>query len=262
VKQLAILIPVYNNQAGLLRTLKSLEQAEGAFDIVIVDDGSSPTIQVPRSTDARRIELLRLETNAGIAVALNSGLRFILLNGFRYVGRLDAGDTVAEDRFERQLAFMDSNPDHAVVSSFVDFVDGSNKLLFRFRAPSEHKHILRRMHVNSCVMHPGSMLRASALREAGLYREDVPNAEDYELFLRLGKRYKLAVIPRVLTSMEYSPRGISVVGRRLQQVQRLKLQLRHFDPLSPFSFYGIARTIIALLTPERMVLRFKQACLR
>ena len=157
---------------------------------------------------------------------------------------------------------MDSNPDHAVVSSFVDFVDGSNKLLFRFRAPSEHKHILRRMHVNSCVMHPGSMLRASALREAGLYREDVPNAEDYELFLRLGKRYKLAVIPRVLTSMEYSPRGISVVGRRLQQVQRLKLQLRHFDPLSPFSFYGIARTIIALLTPERMVLRFKQACLR
>lgn len=262
MKQLAILIPVYNNQAGLLRTLKSLEQAEGAFDIVIVDDGSSPTIQVPRSTDARRIELLRLETNAGIAVALNSGLRFILLNGFRYVGRLDAGDTVAEDRFERQLAFMDSNPDHAVVSSFVDFVDGSNKLLFRFRAPSEHKHILRRMHVNSCVMHPGSMLRASALREAGLYREDVPNAEDYELFLRLGKRYKLAVIPRVLTSMEYSPRGISVVGRRLQQVQRLKLQLRHFDPLSPFSFYGIARTIIALLTPERMVLRFKQACLR
>jgi hypothetical protein len=106
------------------------------------------------------------------------------------------------------------------------------------------------------------MLRASALREAGIYREDVPNAEDYELFLRLGKRYKLGVIPEALTSCEYSPRGISVEGRRIQQEQRLKLQLRYFDPLSPFSFYGVARTLIAMVTPQRIALRFKQAYLR
>jgi hypothetical protein len=48
----------------------------------------------------------------------------------------------------------------------------------------------------------------------------------------------------------------------MQQAQRLKLQLRHFDPLSPFSFYGIARTMIAMLTPQQIVLRFKQAYLR
>ena len=193
---------------------------------------------------------------------MNHGLRFILDNGFRYVGRLDAGDTVAVDRFEKQLAFMESNPDHAVVSSFVDFVDSSRNLLFRFRAPSDHERIQRRMHVNTCVMHGGSMLRASALRESGIYREDVPNAEDYELFLRLGKQYKLAVIPEVLTWCEYSPQGISLQGRRIQQIQRLKLQLRYFDPLSPFSFYGIARTLIGMATPQQVVLRFKQAYMR
>jgi hypothetical protein len=111
-------------------------------------------------------------------------------------------------------------------------------------------------------MHPGSMLRASALRDAGVYREDVPNAEDYELFLRLGRRYKLAVIPEVLTSCEYSPQGISVAGRRRQQIQRLKLQLRYFDPLSPFSFYGVARTLLGMVTPQQIVLRFKQGYLR
>jgi glycosyltransferase involved in cell wall biosynthesis len=260
LRGLAILIPVYNNEAGLSRTLDNLERADGGFEIIVVDDGSSPAIQV--SGSRRRLVLLRLEANQGIAAALNHGLRFILSNEFEYVGRLDAGDTVARDRFKRQLAFMESNPGHAVVSSFVDFVDCSNKLLFRFRAPSDHKQILRRMHINSCVMHPGSMLRVSALREAGVYREDVPNAEDYELFLRLGSRYKLAVIPEVLTTCEYSPGGISVKGRRMQQTQRLRLQLRYFDPLSPFSFYGVARTMIAMLTPQHVVLLLKQACLR
>lgn len=261
--RLAILIPVFNNPTGLSRTLESLEHARGDFDVVVVDDGSAPAIQRPLGTNSkRRLVLMRQEANSGIAAALNQGVRFILSEGFDYVGRLDAGDTVTSDRFERQLAFMESNPDHAVVSSFVDFVDSSNRLLFRFRGPSDHKHILRRMHINSCVMHPGSMLRACALREAGIYREDVRNAEDYELFLRLSRRYKLAAIPEVLTSMEYSPQGISVAGRRTQQIQRLKLQLRYFDPLSPFSFYGVARTIVAMLTPQRVVMRFKQAYLK
>jgi glycosyltransferase involved in cell wall biosynthesis len=260
---LAVLIAVYNNPTGLSRSLESVDRAQGDFDIVVVDDGSSPPVRLPAETDSRhRLVLLRLDANSGIAAALNHGVRFILSKGFDYIGRLDSGDTVAPERFERQLAFMQSNPDHAVVSSFVDFVDSSHRLLFRFRGPSDHKHILRRMHINSCVMHPGSMLRASALREAGMYSENAQNAEDYELFLRLSKRYKLAVIPEVLTSMEYSPRGISVAGRRTQQAQRLKLQLRYFDPRSPFSFYGVARTLVAMLTPQRIVMRFKQAYLR
>ena len=102
-------------------------------------------------------------------------------------------------------------------------------------------------------------MRASVLREVGLYREDVPGAEDYELFLRMSRRYTLAVMPEVLTRCEYSLAGLTVTGRRRQQQERLKLQLRYFDFASPYSFYGVARTLVAMVVPHAAVLRMKSA---
>jgi len=106
------------------------------------------------------------------------------------------------------------------------------------------------------------MMRASAVREVGLYREDVPASEDYDLILRMSERHTLAVIPAVLTCCEYSFQGISVADRRRQQKERLKLQLRYFDFTSPYSFYGVARTLISLLVSHDAVFRFKCAYLR
>jgi glycosyltransferase involved in cell wall biosynthesis len=260
MNKLAVLIPVYRNQAGLDRSLESLRKAGGGFDVLIVDDGSPEPLSVPsRLRVDVPVSLLRLEKNQGIAAALNHGLRHILERAYSYVGRLDAGDTVAEERFERQMEFLDAHPGCGVVSSFVDFVDSQQALLFRHRAPVQHATILQRMHLNNCIMHPGSMIRVSALQNMGLYREDVAGAEDYELFLRLAQRYTLAVLPAVLTRCEYSFNGLSIAGRRRQQRQRLKLQLRYFDPACPFSFYGIARTLGAMLVPHSAVFRLKRA---
>jgi glycosyltransferase involved in cell wall biosynthesis len=251
---LAVLIPVYRNQAGLDRSLESLRKAGGGFDVVIVDDGSPEPISAPwhlRSDVA--VLLVRLERNQGIAAALNHGLRHIFARGYRYIGRLDAGDTVAGERFERQMEFLDTHPSCGVVSSFVDYVDSGQVTLFHYRAPCDHTNIVRRLHANNCLVHSGSMLRVAALRDIGLYREDVPGAEDYELFLRMAPSYELAVLPKTLTRCEYSFHGLTVAGRRRQQRERLKLQLHHFDPASAYSFYGVARTLIAMLVPHAIV---------
>ncbi|MGA3190823.1 MAG: glycosyltransferase [Bryobacteraceae bacterium] len=262
-ERLAILIPVYKNQRGLERSLDSLRVAEGSFSVVIVDDGSPEPILAPsRLREDVPVKLLRLEKNRGIAGALNHGLQSILKQPYSYIGRLDAGDTVVSNRFERQYAFLEAHPDCGVVSSFVDFVDHNEKPLFRYRAPSEHLEILRMLHLNNCIVHPASMLRASSLKEIGWYREDLPGAEDYELFLRMARRYRLAVLPEVLTRPEYALGGLSVAGRRRQQRSRLKLQLRYFDPASAYSFYGVARTLAAMLIPHAVVFQFKRAYLR
>jgi glycosyltransferase involved in cell wall biosynthesis len=260
---IAVLIPVYRNQAGLNRSLESLAEAEGAFDVVIVDDGSPDPIEAPRQLrDDAPVTLLRLPRNQGIAVALNHGLRHILAGGTSYIARLDTGDTVARERFPAQQAYMEANPECAVVSSFVDFVDAERAHLFRYRAPTAHAEIVRRLRFNNCLMHPGAMIRASALQQAGLYREDVPGAEDYELFLRFALRYKLAVLPNVLTQMEYSLTGLSIAGRRRQQWQRLRLQLRYFDPVSLYSFWGVGRTLLTMVLPHDIALQLKRAYLR
>ena len=261
----AVLIPRYRNQAGLNRSLQSLAEADGKFDVLIIDDGSPHPIEAPQNLrDGVPVTVMRLLRNQGIAAALNHGLRHLLPQGIQYVARLDSGDTVVRKRFRAQQAFMDANPRCAVVSSFVDFVDAKGGHLFRYRAPPDDAGILgRRLCFNNCaVMHPGSMIRASALQRAGIYREDVPGAEDYELFLRLAQRYALAVLPEVLTNMEYSLTGLSIAGRRRQQWQRLKLQLRYFDPSSIYSFYGVGCTLLTMAVPHASALQLKRAYLR
>ena len=67
------------------------------------------------------------------------------------------------------------------------------------------------------------------LHDVGPYREDLPGAEDYELFLRMSRRSTLSGAARSAYSCEYSLTGLTVTGRRRQQQERLKLQLRYFD---------------------------------
>jgi glycosyltransferase involved in cell wall biosynthesis len=257
---LAVLLPVYRNQLGLEQSLKSLESANGAFDVVVVDDGSPQQIYVPTEfLWGRKISLLRLSGNKGIAAALNHGLRYILERPYSYVGRLDAGDLVATERFTQQVRFLDSHPDCAVVSSFVEFIDAAQQSVFRHRAPCEDPRIRRALRLNNCILHPGTTIRARAFRECGLYREDVLGAEDYELFLRIARSHTLAVLPEVLTHSVYMSSGLSVSGRRQQQWTRLKLQLNYFDPASPYSFLGVARTFLAMMAPQAAVIRFKRA---
>jgi len=260
VTKLAVLIPVYRDHVGLHRTLESLKSVHGSFDIFIVDDGNLNPISAPMRLRADvGVSLLRLERNQGIAVALNHGLQRIFELDYSYIGRLDAGDTVVAERFERQVRFLAANPNCGAVSSFVDFVDASQTLLFHYRAPCNHTGILQKLHSNNCLVHSGTTMRASALRDMGHYREDLPGAEDYELFLRMSRCYALAVLPEVLTRCEYSLTGLSVAGRRRQQHERLKLQCRYFDFASPYSFYGVARTLLSMAIPHGAVLRLKMA---
>ena len=259
MSRLAVLIPVYRNQAGLTRTIESLRAAAGSFDVFVVDDGSpEPVITPPRLRADVPIYLLRRERNGGIAQALNRGLDEILTSGYPYVARLDASDTILPERFTQQIQFLEGHPTCAVVSSFVEFVDTEGKRVFLYRAPCEHGEIMQRMHLNNCLVHSGCMMRAEALTEVGLYREDLYVAEDYDLFLRMAKRYKLAVLPKVLTRCEYSRAGLSVAHRRRQQRERLILQWLYFDRGSPRSFYGLARTLVAMLVPHQLVFWWKR----
>jgi hypothetical protein len=62
--------------------------------------------------------------------------------------------------------------------------------------------------------------------------------------------------------MEYSLTGLSIAGRRRQQWQRLRLQLRYFDPASLYSFWGVGRTLLTMVLPHDIALQLKRAYLR
>lgn len=256
-RPVALLVPVHNDPGGILHSLRHLP-GEVPLDVVVVDDGSDPPLHLPEIAPPHRVYLLRLSENRGIAEALNAGVEWILQRGYPYLARLDAGDLALPGRFLRQLAFLETRPQHALVGGQVEFVDESGRLLYRERYPEDYADLHRRMHLKNCFIHPAVMLRTAVLRELGPYRTDFPAAEDYELFFRVVRKYPAANLPETVVRVRVSPKGISARHRRRQLLTRLAVQLRYFDPGLWESYAGVLATLGLLVLPAGLIRAFKR----
>tara|TARA_Y100000591_G_C21743209_1_gene650468 strand:+ start:272 stop:949 length:678 start_codon:yes stop_codon:yes gene_type:complete len=86
-KELAVIIPVFNEAQNLSQTIKALSEI-GVF-IIVVDDGSSDE-SVAICEEFPNITLLKHKTNLGYVKALNTGFEFVASKSFKYVATFDA----------------------------------------------------------------------------------------------------------------------------------------------------------------------------
>ena len=227
---LAALITVYHRivPEELSAALESLAaQTRPAEEIVIVEDGPVGTELravidgfVEKHEEARTVVLAR---NQGAGPASAAGMATI---DAELVGRLDADDIAAPERFARQLAWFEAHPDTDVLGTAVaEFhVDPSEIIAVR-SLPETHEEIAAYAKINSPVNNPSVMVRREAVERAGGYR-DVHHMEDYDLYARLlstGARFHN--LPEPLTYFRTSPaqferrtgRGMFAAERQMQR---------------------------------------------
>lgn len=260
--RVALLIPHFDNPDGLDRTLASID-ADEPCDVVVVDDGSPRhPVDEERARTAYRgageLTVLRLPVNHGIEGALNAGLEWIRGRDYEFVARLDCGDRNTSHRIRRQLDFLDTHPAVVLVGTRASYVDMAGTEQFVLPLPATHPEILDYLRDNNAFMHPSVMFRTSVLERTGLYRTDVPRAEDYALFWEMAKVGEVANIPEPLIVYELDPDSLSLSGRREQLRSRLAIQRENSDG-SWAARRGIARTWVLLALPYGAVLRAKTA---
>lgn len=246
---ICVLIPVFRDQAGLTETLRILEQETFPFDIVVVDDGSPTPITAPTECGTHRVTLQRLAQNQGIEHALNAGIETIFDRGYRYISRLDCGDIPLTGRFEKQFAFMEANPDVGIVGTWARCVNDDGEYLFTLRFPTESAAMNRRQRYVPAMLHPTIMIRSDALRDVGLYSDRYKTAEDYELFVRMARKHRIANIPEVLTQYIVSETGTTAAKRKRNLVSRLGVQREYFGATDPHAYLGVARTMTFMAIP-------------
>src|SRR5688572_1147914 len=155
--RIAVLIPVYDERGRLRETLESLRAQSVAFTAVLVDDGSTPPLNLDASAYDYPIVVHRMARNGGIEAALNAGLEHIEARGFELVARLDVGDRCTPTRLATQQAFLDENPDVHLVGSDVEWRHDDGSLAFALSLPARHRDISRAMHHTVCLIHPTVM---------------------------------------------------------------------------------------------------------
>jgi glycosyltransferase involved in cell wall biosynthesis len=257
--RLAVLIPVHNAAPDLQRTLASLASDSFPFDVIVVDDGSQPRVEVAETVGPHRVVGLRHDQNRGIAHALNTGLAWIMSRDYDVVARLDAGDTNEAGRLATQVAYLSCHHEVAIVGGWTRHVDDRMMPLYRTRYPLTPDAIRRCFYYRAAFSHPACAIRTDMLRRAGGYDPRFTFGEDYELFWRLADRYPCANIPQVLVTRVESPRSVTWANRSAAARVRLRLQWQHFTWRQLDCWFGIARSVVLLLVPARVLLTVKRA---
>lgn len=251
-----VLMPVYNAQEAVERTLASFDERT-PVRVLIVDDGSVPPMVAPVSSRLI-VDILRMPRNGGIERALQAGIDALAERGCKYAARIDAGDLAAPGRLAKQRAYLEAHPRVAGVGMWTQVVTRDGKPLFMLRPATEPEQIRRQRFFRSSLVHPAMMLRIDAVREVGNYRVAYRAAEDLDLFLRLMERYDCANLPELGLYYEVDPNGISATKRRRQIISTLKLQLRYFDAGNPYDWLGLAKNLLHLVTPYTWLQRTKR----
>lgn len=263
-KEVVVLIAHYNDIDGLKKTVNSIG-ADSSLDILIVDDGSDIPPQRTDFVNAKNIiKILYSEKNQGIEYALNIGLKKIFNENeydYKYIARLDSGDTAHKDRFKIQKLYLENHKTVQMVGSNVAFVNEKGKYLYTYKVPTTHKAIQRKMYSKNCFIHPSVMYRVSGIREIGYYPTNFKYAEDYAYFFKIQNKYQTANINQVLTYSYLDENGISIKNRKQQLKSRFAVVAANPKFSSNFVF-GLIKTASLLAIPNNINANLKNTLLR
>jgi glycosyltransferase involved in cell wall biosynthesis len=221
----SVIIPAYNAEKYLADAIDSiLNQTFTQFEIIIIDDCSkdrtNEIIQKYANSDVR-IRAFRNKINLGIAGNRNKGVG--LAKG-KYVVWQDADDISLPWRIEKQLHFMEINPEVGIVGGYLQFFSDDNENTGIRKYSADDLELRRRIFRFSPVAQPAAMIRKSCLIQAGEYDLKLPPAEDLDMSFRIGIRHKFANIQEVV--IKYREHPNSATFTRLRKIELSTLFIR------------------------------------
>lgn len=187
---LTVLMPVYNGEKYLAKTIKSiLNQTYTKFEFLILNDGSTDrSEEIINSFNDPRIIYIKNEQNKGIVATLNIGLE---LSKGKYIARIDADDITLNTRLEKQMDYMQSNPSCKMCGSQAIAINENGEKIYKIRRPLLSDDVKVNHLFRNSFIHPSVIFDARIAKELK-YDIEYQYAEDYYLFSQIALNYKVA----------------------------------------------------------------------
>lgn len=185
----SVLLTVYksDNPDYFKLSLESMiNQTVTSNDIVVVKDGPVPA-EIQAVIDELQklhpeIHPLQLETNMGLGLALNEGLK-VCQN--ELIARMDSDDISLPNRCEKQLELFEEDPELDIVGCPVkEFVGTPDNVVGQRDVPLDNEAIHKYNHRRDPFNHPTVMYRKSKVMRFGPYGNYRKN-QDTDLWIKL-----------------------------------------------------------------------------
>lgn len=223
-------------------------------EIVLIEDGPlTPQLdQVIQQWQVKLGDVLRvtkLAQNVGTGKAKNIGLQQC---SYEIVCIVDTDDIYVPERFEKQIKFLEKNPDVSIVGGqILEFIEDTQNPTGMRNVPLSNKDLRNYAKKQSPFNNMTITYRKSHILDVGGYQHHLW-MEDYNLFLRvIAKGHKIQNLPEVLVyaridnGMHRRRKGFQYIKSE-KQLLDLKKQLKIQSPFYA-NMYFIVRSTFRLM---------------
>jgi len=184
--EVSVVVPTFDRASVLPRALDSvIEQTRLPAEVIVVDDGSTDATAELVESRFPGVRLLRQE-NLGVSAARNRGIE---ASTGEWIALLDSDDEWQPRKLERQVAALGDQPDMRVCHTDEIWIRHGRRVNPR-HIHAKHGGWIFEHCLPLCAMSPSSILIHRSVFEAvGIFDEDLPACEDYDLWLRICSRY-------------------------------------------------------------------------
>lgn len=263
----SVLLPVYKNDNPLYlkEAIDSLlNQTLKANEIVVVVDG-----KIDKKLDnillsfGNELSIYYFEENRGLGLVLADGIN---LCKYDWIARMDADDICIIDRFEKQIKYIEENPEIDVLGGQIDEFDGDKGNVTGSRiVPVSHTEIIKFMKYRNPFNHMTVILKKQSVLESGNY-EHMNGFEDYYLWFKMynnGGRFvnldNKFVLARCGNEMISRRGGSSYI--KSEKIFLKQIFKRNYITKFEYVKNRILRSIVRLM-PSMMLRKFYEKILR
>jgi glycosyltransferase involved in cell wall biosynthesis len=206
--KVSVVMSVKNGEPYIAQSIHSvLNQTFVDFEFIIVNDGSTDnTSRNVRSFNDSRIILLEQE-NTGVAKAKNKA---IAQSRGTYIAIIDADDLWAPDKLQKQVDFLDNNPNYVLVGGWVDNIDKDSNYLYTFNTPSTDQDVRAVQEKFNPWIHSSVLFTKKMFNAIGGYYEPIKQyLVDYILLYQLSLQGKVCNLNSVVAAYRIVPTALS-----------------------------------------------------
>lgn len=259
--KISVLMPVYNAEKYLDQAIVSiLAQSFKDFEFIIVDDLSTDSsLEIIRrhAKNDKRIVILENKKNLNISRSLTRGLQIAKAD---LVARMDADDWSFPDRLEHQYNFMTQHPQVVVSGGTIITCDADLQPVGSRRYNKTDRAIRDKLFRYSPFAHPALIYRKEIVDKVGGYNILFIDAEDYDLYFRLGKEGTFANLSQPL--IKYRMNDASISNRRARQQEYFTLYIRlkavmeyGYRPTTSDTLYSLAQLLSCFVIPQKLKIK-------
>mgnify|MGYP001548216608 CR=1 FL=1 len=180
---ISVVIPANNRAHTLPRALDSvLGQTVPPAEIVVVDDGSTDTTAALLAEQYPEVHCLSLDSNQGVSAARNAGIR---ASRGDWIALLDSDDAWKPEKLAHQIRLIRDHPGHRLCHTEEIWIRRGVRVNPMKKHAKRGGHLFRDC-LPLCVISPSSaLLRRDLFDDIGLFDDELPACEDYDLWLRV-----------------------------------------------------------------------------